>query len=155
MAKQDMEGVKQLLDRHIEALNTKDMEGVLANERADAELAVPGGVTVRGHEQIKQYTNVLWNAFPDGAFSIADRVLGDDAAATELVFTGTHRGPLLRPTGEIPPTGRPVTIQSVSVFRFKDGLIASEHAYVDQLGFMTQLGLMPSPPVATASSESE
>ena len=155
MAKQDMESVKQLLDHHIEALNTKDMEGVLANERADAELVVPGGVTLRGHEQIEHYTQVLWNAFPDGVFSIADRVLGDDAAATELVFTGTHSGPLLRPNGEIPATGRHVTIQSVSVFRFNDGLIASEHAYVDQLGFMTQLGLMPSPPVATASSESE
>jgi hypothetical protein len=26
--------------------------------------------------------------------------------------------------------------------RFRDGLIASEHAYTDQLAFMTQLGLL-------------
>ena len=155
MAKQGVACIKQLLDRNIEALNAKDIEGLLANQQPDAELVIPGGVTLRGHEQVRQYTEALWTAFPDGAFSFAGQVLADDAAATELVFTGTHTGPLATPNGEIPPTGRRVTIHSVSILRFKDGLIASEHAYLDQLEFMTQLGLTPAPPGATTNSDNE
>jgi predicted ester cyclase len=155
MANQDITSVKQLLERNLKALNSKDIEELLANQQADAELVIPGGVAIRGREQIGQYTQALWNAFPDGVFSFAGQVLTDDAAATELVFTGTHTGPLVTPNGEIPPTGRRVTIQSVSVLRFKDGLIASEHAYVDQLGFMTQLGLMPAAPDTAISSDDE
>jgi predicted ester cyclase len=76
--------------------------------------------------------------------------LAEDAAAVELVFMGTHTGPLATPNGVIPPTGRRVTLQSASILRFKEGLIASEHAYPDQLDFMTQLGLMPAAPGATS-----
>jgi len=143
MAKQEATSVKQLLDSNIEALNTRDIDGVLANQQPDAELVIPGGITLRGHEQIGQYTQALWRAFPDGIFSFSSLVLTDDAAATELVFMGTHTGPLAAASGEIPPTGRRVTLHSVSILRFRDGLIASEHAYLDQLEFMTQLGLMP------------
>jgi hypothetical protein len=45
------------------------------------------------------------------------------------------------PNGTIPPTGRLVTLHSASILRIKDGLVASEHVYLDQLEMMTQLGL--------------
>jgi predicted ester cyclase len=150
MMNQDITIIKQLLDRNIKALNAKDIQGVLANQQPDAELVVGGGLTLRGHEQLKQYTEALWTAFPDGAFSHTGQVLADDAAAAELVFTGTHTGPLATPNGAIPPTGKHVTLHSASIMRFKDGLIASEHAYTDQVEFMTQLGLMPASPGPTS-----
>src|SRR6266498_5156723 len=155
MAKQDVAGIKQLLDGNIEGLNAKDIEGLLANQQPDAELVIPGGITLRGHEQVRQYTEALWAAFPDGSFSFAGQVLAEDAAAVELVFTGTHTGPLATPTGVIPPTGKRVTLHSASILRFRDGLIASEHAYLDQLEFMTQLGLMPTVPGVTTNSDEE
>jgi predicted ester cyclase len=148
MAEQDTTSVEQLLDRNIEALNAQDIERLLANQQPDAELVIPGGVTLHGHEQLRQYTEALWAAFPDGAFSSAGRVMAGDAAGVELVFTGTHTGPLATPSGVIEPTGKRVTIHSASILRFRDGLIASEHSYVDQLEFMTQLGLMPPGPRA-------
>jgi predicted ester cyclase len=144
MPEQDVAIVERLLDRNVEALNARDIERVLANQQPDAELVTSGGLTLRGHEQVRQVTEALWSAFPDGIFSFAGRVLTGDAAAVELLFTGTNTGPLVTPNGEIPPTGKSVTIRSASIIRFRDGLIASEHAYTDQLDFMTQLGLMPS-----------
>jgi predicted ester cyclase len=143
MAQHGIANVEQLLDRNIEALNDQDIARVLANQQPDAELVIPGGATLRGHEQLRQYTEALWAAFPDGAFSFAGRVVAGDAAGVELVFTGTHTGPLATPTGVIPPTGKRITLHSASILRFRDGLIASEHVYMDQLEFMTQLGLMP------------
>lgn len=146
MTKQDKTSIKELLDRNLKALNAQDIESILANQQPDAELVVNGGMTLHGHDQLKQYTQALWTAFPDGVFTHASQVITDDAAATELVFTGTHTGPLASPSGAIPPTGKRITIHSASIMRFKDGLIASEHAYNDQVEFMTQLGLMPAAP---------
>jgi len=152
MTKQDIKSIERLLGRNIEALNGKDMEALLANQQPDATLVIAAGVALHGHEQLRQYTEALWAAFPDGAFSFAGQVLAENEAATELVFTGTHTGPLATPNGAIPPTGKRVTLRSASILRFKDGLIVSEHAYVDQLEFMTQLGLMPAAPGATTNS---
>lgn len=133
--------VKQLLERNIAALNAQDIDHVLANQQPEAELVAPGGVTLRGHDQLQQHVEALWTAFPDGVFSFVGQIVAADAAAVELEFTGTHTGPLVTPTGAVEPTGRRVVLRSASVMRFQGGLIASEHAYTDQLEFMAQLGL--------------
>lgn len=41
-------------------------------------------------------TEALWSAFPDGRLSHRNRVVTDDAAAAELVCTGSHTGALTR-----------------------------------------------------------
>ncbi len=67
----------------------------------------------------------------------------DDTVALEARFTATHTGPLASPDGDIPPTGKAVNLAYADVLRFAGGRIRSEHVYFDQLGFLTQLGLMP------------
>jgi uncharacterized protein (TIGR02246 family) len=153
MPSNGIEVVTELLERNLRALNAHDIEGVLANQTEDAELVVPGGVVLRGHEQLRQYTEALWAAFPDGSFSFASQVLTADAAAAELVFSGTQTGPLVTAGGVVEPTGRRVTLQSASIMRFRGGLIASEHAYPDQLEFRKQLGLLPADPAAGPTGE--
>lgn len=143
MTEQRSTTVKEILDRNITALNDRDIDAYLANQCPDVEFVLPGGVSLHGREQVRRYTEALWNAFPDGSLRFGNQVLADDGAATEVVFTGTHTGPLLSPNGEIPPTGRRISLRSASVLQMKDGLIASEHVYLDQLEMMGQLGLMP------------
>jgi ketosteroid isomerase-like protein len=46
------------------------------------------------------------------------------------------------PDGDIAPTGASVELRFADVSQVKDGKIASYHTYYDQLGLMTQLGLM-------------
>ena len=146
MAKQETPSTKQVLDRNIAALNARDIDGYLANQRPDVEFVLPGDVTLHGRDQVRHYTEALWKAFPDGVLTFRDQVLTEDAAATELVFTGTHTGPMMTPNGPIPPTGKRITTHSVSILRMKDDLIASEHVYFDQLEMITQLGLKPAAP---------
>ncbi len=134
--------VKEVLDRNIAALNARDIEAYLANQQSDVDFKLPGGVTLQGRDQVRRYTEALWEAFPDGTLTFGDQVFAEDAAATEVVFTGTHTGPMLTPNGTIPPTRKRVTLHSASILRIKDGLIASEHVYLDQLEMLTQLGLM-------------
>lgn len=141
MAQHEPSAEKRVLDRNITAVNARDIEGYLANQQPDIEFVLPGGVTLRGRDQVRQYTEAVWQAFPDGILAFGAQVFGHDAAATEVVFTGTHTGPMLTPNGSIPPTGRSVTLHSASILRIKDGLVASEHVDLDQLEMMTQLGL--------------
>jgi uncharacterized protein (TIGR02246 family) len=130
---------KQVLDRNITAINTRDIEGYLANQQPDVQFVLPGGVTLQGRDQLRDYVEAQWAAFPDGTLKFGARVFGDDAAAVEVVFTGTHTGPMATPDGPIPPTGKTVTLHTASILSIKDGLIASEHVYMDQLELMGQL----------------
>jgi predicted ester cyclase len=131
--------LKQILDRNITAINGRDIEGLLANQQPDVVFELPGGVSLRGHDELRQYMEAMWEAFPDGVLAFGAQAFADGIAATEVAFTGTHTGPMPSPSGPIPPTGKAVTTHSVSVLHITDGLIASERVYGDRLEMMTQL----------------
>jgi predicted ester cyclase len=137
---------QHVLDRNMMTLNARDMEGYLANQQPDVEFVISRGVTLHGREEIRQYIEALWKAFPDGKLAFGEQVFAADTVATELVFTGTHTGSMMTPNGLLQPTGKRVILHSASILRIKDGLIASEHLYADQLEMLTQLGLMPAAP---------
>ena len=69
----------------------------------------------------------------------------DDAVAVEGRFTGTHTGPLATDDGDVEPTGATVDLRFADVSRVRDGKIVAYHTYDDQLGLLTQLGLMGDP----------
>jgi hypothetical protein len=59
------------------------------------------------------------------------------------MFTGTHDGVLTTSVGEIPPTGRSVSVEYIQVIRFREDKHASFHLAFDRLLMLEQLGLMP------------
>jgi len=67
----------------------------------------------------------------------------DDVGVEEGTFTGTHNGVLHGPTGDVPPTGRPVRIAYIRVLRFRNGKHASFNLMFDRLSMLEQLGLIP------------
>ena len=84
-------------------------------------------------------------AFP-GSHHEIDLLAGSgDLVVAEGVWTGIHQGPLLTPQGAIPATGRSVAVRFVVTMRASGDLIASVHAYFDQMAFLAQLGLQPEP----------
>ncbi|TDW79473.1 ester cyclase [Kribbella sp. VKM Ac-2566] len=131
----------EILQRNITALNNRDLETYLSNQHPDVTITLPGGVQVHGRDQVRASTQVMFAAFPDGKLQFGEQVLADDAAATEVVFTGTHTGPLATPAGEVPPTGRAVRTTTVSMLRFRDGMILTERVIGDELELARQLGL--------------
>ena len=64
-----------------------------------------------------------------------------DTYAGEARYTGTHRGVLATPQGELPPTGQRVSWDSADVVRVADGKIVSWHIYHDPLRLLAQLGV--------------
>jgi ketosteroid isomerase-like protein len=62
--------------------------------------------------------------------------------AVEGRFTGTHTGPLATDDGDVEPTGATVDLRFADVSQVHDGKIVAYHTYYDQLGLLSQLGLM-------------
>jgi predicted ester cyclase len=61
----------------------------------------------------------------------------------EATFEGNHTGTLHTPDGsQIPPTGKHISTPYVAIFTVQGDKIAAKHLYFDQLGVLTQLGLM-------------
>jgi predicted ester cyclase len=69
----------------------------------------------------------------------------EDIAVEEGAFTGTHKGTLQTPTGDIPATGRAVSLDYIQVLRFADGKHISFNLMFDRLLMLEQLGFVPAP----------
>ena len=90
----------------------------------------------------KQTVTAMLAAFPDFAVTVEDAVAEGDTVAVRVTLRGTHRGPLLG----IPPTGKPIEIVGMSLWRLADGRISERWESADLLGLMQQLGAIPSRP---------
>ena len=137
-----MPTVIDLAKQHDDAFNSHDADARMAIEDPDVELTMPGGMTLRGHEQVMQAVRSFWEALPDSKVRPADHFAAGDVVVTEGAISGTHSGTFRTPQGEIPPTGNPVTLRYAAVKRFRNDRLVSEHLYFDQLEFLQQLGAL-------------
>ena len=95
-----------------------------------------------GPEGSKQIVSVYRNAFPDIHITVEDQIADGDKVASRWTARGTHKGEL---TG-IPPTGKSAVVTGMCIDRIVNGKIVESWGIFDQLGMLTQLGVMPPPP---------
>jgi len=96
---------------------------------------------VRGREGFLDFLRTLYEAFPDGTFSLDDDIVEGDRAAASFTFRATHRGDYLG----IPATGKRVTMKGVDLFRISAGRIEEIRVYSDTASLMIQLGVVDRP----------
>lgn len=108
------------------------------------------GLIFRGKDGFRDFMASHKNALPDIRVQIDNQVATDTTVVNECTATGTHTGPLVSPAGEIPPTGRKVTLHFCEVWQLRDGKVVSLHNYQDSGDLLSQLGLMPEPQAAGA-----
>lgn len=106
------------------------------------EFVMPGMPPMRGHAPVRQMFEAYARAFPDFACEPLHGIESGDTYAGEARYTGTHRGPLATPQGELPPTGNPVTWDSADIVRVESGKIVSWHIYHDPIRLLAQLGVV-------------
>ena len=136
---------KKLALTAIEALNARDMS-IWSQKLADDFVAAPPGVPVLNSTQAQGYFQRFVIAFPDVYFDVQHVLAEGDYVFTHWTASGTHTERLATVTGEtIPPTRRMVTIAGVILTEIRDGKIAREYQYWDQLSLMSQLGLTEQP----------
>lgn len=136
----------ELVRRLNAAVNTHDLNPIGDMYAEDGEFIWPGLPPMTGRQAVVAFYATLLGAFPDIEVKILRIVEVENAAGVEYEATGTHTGPLPGPVGEVPPTGRRLTIRAASIGSVDDdGRIKVQHEYFDQVELLTQLGLMPAP----------
>jgi steroid delta-isomerase-like uncharacterized protein len=134
------EDMKTLARRHIDLLDQRNLEGVLAMFHPDAQCHgfAPQTLDLGGYQQVMA---ALFAAFPDSHFSLDDLLVEGEKMAIRHHLHGTHRGEFQG----VPPTGRQVRVSGISIVRIASGEIAENWLNADFLGLMQQLGVVPQP----------
>jgi steroid delta-isomerase-like uncharacterized protein len=84
-------------------------------------------------------------AIPDARGKIRQSTASGDTAMFELVWEGTHSGPLETPGGPIPASGKHIYVQAALASTVQDGKVTSVRHYLDVLTLLQQIGAMPAP----------
>lgn len=116
--------------------NTAVLAETIAPEfqRHDLARAFPQGP---GLETALDYLGTLKRGLPDLRITV-DQIFGaDDFVTVRYTLRGTHNGEVLG----IPPTGRPVEVAGINIYRCRDGKIAETWQLGDWMGFMRQAGV--------------
>lgn len=148
MTREELERIDDLGMRAWDEHDDDAFVGLFAEEFVWRDLTVPEPMTTR--DEIRAYMQGWFTAFPDMRVVSRNRVIGEDAVAAEIEFTGTNTGPLTMGGMEIPATGKGVVGQGSYFVRLTDGKITEFSSHPDAAGLMVQLGLIESTsPAAT------
>lgn len=92
-----------------------------------------------GNAGVREANRQLRAAFPDTLHFIDDQVAEGDKVVTRIHARGTFTGECLG----IPPNGAVVVITGIMIHRIEDGRLAEHWANADILGFLQQMGALP------------
>jgi ketosteroid isomerase-like protein len=139
-----MASIQELFERSDHAFNRHDRAAIEALCSPDCVLTAPGGMTFNGVQQVGDFLQSWWEAFPDAHTTVRAVHYAGDTFIEEGIFGGTQDGVFRTPMGDIPPTHRPVTGEYISVTTCRDDKVVSQHLLFDRLQLLEQLGLVPS-----------
>ena len=126
----------------IYAVAAADLDSLdrLIDENITDHNAVPGQVP--GRAGINYWVTMMHNAFADLRGVVEDTVVEGDKIAARVTWHGTHRGDFVGIRG----TGLPVTMQSVQIMKFTDGLASDWWGTADVFGVLLQVRASIRPP---------
>ncbi len=136
-----------LARQFLELTDRRDWPAREAMLTPDNEFVLPFAV-LRGPQAATAFSEPFLSAFADGRHHVELVVASGDVAVVEGTWIGTHTGPLPTPDGAVPATGKVISLPFAMLVRVQGDLLASEHVYLDQLAFLAQLGLVPTPQAA-------
>jgi steroid delta-isomerase-like uncharacterized protein len=100
----------------------------------------PQAPPAEGPEGVKARVSVYQDSL-DGHWDVQEVFSAGDRVVARWSGSGTHEGELMG----VAPTGRPIDVDAISVFRIADGKIAEEWTVWDALGLLQQVGAVPAP----------
>ncbi len=135
--------MRQAFEAGTDAFNRHDIDAFAAVLADDVVFEAPGGLTGAGKTACAKFYRGWFDAFPDAHVAVTAVHEIGDVIVEEGTFSGTHEGGLRSPDGEIPPTGRRVSVPYIHVLRFRGAKHASFGLIFDRLLMLEQLGLVP------------
>jgi len=118
--------------------NGRDEEALVELIAEDAVNHAATSGEPAGRAGVKAFHDAFHAAFSGLHADIHQQVAEDDLVVTRKTFYGTHTGDFMG----IPPTGKDVELGVIDIVRIRDGQIAEHWNQLDQLGLLTQLGVV-------------
>jgi steroid delta-isomerase-like uncharacterized protein len=128
----------------VEAFNNDDwdrMAGLLTADSLYRELGTQR--ELRGPAEIIQALQGWKQAMPDVKASVTNALASGNTALLEVVWEGTHTGPLQSPGGTIPASGKRQRTPSAFIFEIEGDKVKESRNYFDMVTFLQQIGAMP------------
>jgi steroid delta-isomerase-like uncharacterized protein len=135
-----IETTRQLVIELVEAWNSHDLDRAAefyTDDFEGSDVAQP--IPQLGPEGIRQSLTLYFQALPDLHFTAEKIIIQDDQAVLVWTAVGTHGGKVMN----IPPTGRPIRVQGVSILTITDSKIKKASYIWDVAGLLRNLGLLP------------
>ncbi len=92
-----------------------------------------------GIQGINDIISTCRAAFEHLNVAVEDLVAEGDEVTARFIARGVHKGSFMN----LPPTGKPITMTGIEIFRIEDGKIAELWGEANLLGLMAQLGILP------------
>jgi ketosteroid isomerase-like protein len=135
---------REAFETGTDTFNAHDIDGFAKVLADNVVFTAPGGMRGEGKPACIEFFG-SWSAFPDFHVEVHDVHFINDVAVELGTYSGTHKGVLRTPAGDIPPTGRAVSGEYIHVLRFRDGKHISFNLMFDRLRMLEQLGVIPAP----------
>lgn len=126
---------RMVVNRWIAAFNTHDVNAIVALYTEDAELFDSGMKRRRrGLRDIEKWFSTRFRTMPTIAYTPTGQLFSDGQAA--VTWTASSRAPRIMGLNLLPTSFR---VDGVSYFLLRDGHIAAQRGYYDQLAVLEQL----------------
>lgn len=141
MTLEDMKSIIRMMNEA--SWHTRDLDEAYRFYADEIVFYRPPFPPVVGKESNRQDDEGMLAAFTETKSTIHEIVAEDDTAVARWTWQANHTGTL--PALGIPASGKQVQFSGCSVYHFKDEKIVEQWEYGDLLGFMQQIGVVPSP----------
>jgi steroid delta-isomerase-like uncharacterized protein len=130
------------LDRAVDAFNDHDLDTYMELYADDVKLhGYPPPVT--GRAELRAFYATFLSAFRDLALSVHEVVVDGDVLAGRFSIAGTHSGDFMG----IAATGAQIDVAGMTFMHFSDDdQVVERWNQLDDVGLLTQIGVMPAPP---------
>jgi steroid delta-isomerase-like uncharacterized protein len=135
-----MEDVKEIARRLVEDPWRGKLDEVIELVD-DAYVAHTPGIAepIRGKQGFREFVETYLTAFPDGAIVVDEQIAEGEQVASRWTARGTNTGELMG----MPPTGKQVVVQGITITRIVNGTSVEAWISWDTLSMVQQLGLVP------------
>lgn len=128
---------KALMMELAKAFNANDKQRLRELVSDDFVGRSPGVPDQHGSQGYEEFLSTYRSAFPDLHIEIKNLIAEGDQVVVDYTWTGTHQGEFLG----IAPTGRRVSVPSISIVRFKGDKLVEDVDLQDNLNLFQQLGI--------------
>jgi steroid delta-isomerase-like uncharacterized protein len=97
---------------------------------------------IQGPEEVVAALQGWKQAMPDAKGTVTSALASGNTVALEIIWEGTHTGPLEGPTGTIPASGKRQVTPAAQILIFEGDKIKENHHYFDMMSLLKQIGAL-------------